>query len=422
MAIYMTADSGKILGPVAQLLGWIMDKIYSFLANVCGIENVALVIFILTIVIYLCLFPVTYRTQKFSMLTRKMQPELNAIRKKYEGKRDNASMMAMNEETQMVYDKYGISPAGSCVFMLIQMPILFALYRVFYRIPAYVGSVKGIFTELVDKIVATDGYTEAMKKIFEEAKLAGVKVDFTGAGDAVEKNYIVDVLYKLSDGGWNSVSDAFPSLSDLVATTHEKLDSVNNFLMFSISDTPFNLIMVNWKAGAFLPVFMAVMIPICAYLSQVLNLKMAPTPDNGGNDQAAQQMKMMNRMMPLTSLVFSFTVPVGLSLYWIAGALVRTVQQVVLNRHFEKIDLDAIIEKNKEKAKEKAEKRGIRREQMMAAAATNTKYRSLSSKAGVSADKQEALDRAEAQRRSAPKGSMASKANKVAEYNSKKKS
>ena len=99
LAIYMTADSGKILGPVAQLLGWVMDKIYLFLANVCGIENVALVIFIFTIFIYLCLFPVTYRTQKFSMLTRKMQPELNAIRKKYEGKRDQASMMAMNDSS-----------------------------------------------------------------------------------------------------------------------------------------------------------------------------------------------------------------------------------------------------------------------------------------------------------------------------------
>ena len=114
-----------------------MNGVY-YLMDQIGIGNVGLSIIIFTIIIYLLLFPLTYKQQKFSKLSQKMQPELNAINKKYQGKKDQASMMAMQQETQAVYEKYGVSMMGSCVQMLIQMPLLFALYRVFMNVPAYV--------------------------------------------------------------------------------------------------------------------------------------------------------------------------------------------------------------------------------------------------------------------------------------------
>ena len=74
--------------------------------------------------------PLTIKQQKFSKLQSKMNPELQAIQKKYKDKRqDQAAMMKMNEETQAVYQKYGVNPMGSCLQLIIQMPILFALYR-----------------------------------------------------------------------------------------------------------------------------------------------------------------------------------------------------------------------------------------------------------------------------------------------------
>lgn len=51
-----------------------------------------------------------------------------------------------------------------------------------------------------------------------------------------------------------------------------------------------------------------------------------------------------------------FTVPVGLGIYWIASAVVRSIQQFFLNKHFDKIDLDDIIAKNQEKAKKNVRK------------------------------------------------------------------
>ena len=66
------------------------------------------------------------------------------MKEKYKNKKDQASMQAMQQETTYVYQKYGVSPTGSCVQMLIQFPILLALYRVFYNIPAYITSIKSI--------------------------------------------------------------------------------------------------------------------------------------------------------------------------------------------------------------------------------------------------------------------------------------
>ena len=416
--LYLTAYDGSILGPIAKVLGWIMDKIYIFLSGVLGFDSIALTIVVFTIFIYLCLFPLTYKQQKFSVLTRKMNPEIQAIQKKYKNKKDQESMAAQQEETQMIYDKYGISPTGSCLQMLIQMPILFALYRVFYNVPAYIGSVKDTFTGLVDGIMSTSGYADTMTSIFEKANLRNVAVDFTTKDTSAIKNYIIDVLYKLNDSGWDSVTKHFPNLSDEISKVTDRLDSINYLFVLNISDTPWNIIKTAWASGTWLLLIAALLVPICSYLSQLINIKMMPTASDG-NDQMAQQMKTMNMMMPIMSLIIAFTCPIGLVLYWIVGALVRIVQQYFLNRHFEKIDLDKIVEKNKEKAEKKKEKRGIRQAQIYENARMNTKSSSMASKANINTEREDAINRANEMRSSAKSGSMSSKANVVKEFNEK---
>lgn len=419
--LYLTAYDGAFLGPIAKALGWIMDKIYLFLSDVCHIESVALTIIVFTVFIYLCLFPLTYKQQKFSVLTRKMQPEINAIQKKYQNRKDQASMQAQQEETQMVYDKYGVSPTGSCLQMLIQMPILFALYRVFYNVPAYITSVKDVFTDVVNGIMATDGYVKTMDAIYQSANLKGVTFDASATGTTMS-NSIIDVLYKLSESGWNALADSFPNLSDSIVTVSENLRDINYLFILNISDTPWNLMKSAWNDKYWLLLIAALLVPVVSYLGQVINMKLMPTQDTSGSgnaqaDQMAQQMKTMNMMMPLMTLFIAFTCPVGLVLYWTMGSVVRIVQQIFLNKHFEKIDLDDIIEKNKEKAAKKKEKRGIRQAQIYEAAKMNTKSNSMSSKANISSDKLDALNKAEEARSHAKSGSMASKANLVKDFN-----
>lgn len=419
--LYLTAYDGAFLGPIAKGLGWIMDKIYVFLSTVCHIDSIALTIIVFTVFIYLCLFPLTYKQQKFSVLTKKMQPELNAIQKKYKNKKDTVSMQAQQEETQMVYDKYGVSPMGSCLQMLVQMPILFALYRVFWNVPAYISSVKDIFTDVVNGIMATDGYAGTMEALYKSAGLKNVAFHADATGTAMS-NSIIDVLYKLSESGWEALADSFSNLSDSIATTAANLKDINYMFILNISDTPWNLIKTAWADKYWILLIAALLVPIVSYLGQVINMKLMPTAQDTGSgnaqaDQMAQQMKTMNTMMPLMTLFIAFTCPVGLVLYWTMGSVVRIVQQYFLNKHFEKINLDDIIEKNKEKAEKKKEKRGIRQAQIYEAAKMNTKSNSMASKANISSDKVEALNKAEEARAHAASGSMASKANLVKDFN-----
>ncbi len=171
-------------------------------------------------------------------------------------------------------------------------------------------------------------------------------------------------------------------------------------------------------------IFGAIIIPLLSYLTQVLNIKLMPQADSGANDQMAQQMKTMNRTMPLFSLVFCFTVPVGLGIYWIASALVRGVQQFVINKYLEKMDLDEVIEKNKDRAEKKAEKRrermGVYQNQIYNAASMSTK-RETNLNNSISAEEknrkiQKAYEAAQNAKNVNP-NSLTAKANLVKEFN-----
>ena len=429
--ILLTAYPGSILGPIAKLLGMLMDWIYSGISDITGgrVESVVLSIVIITIIIYMCLLPLTIKQQKFSKLSQKMQPEMQAIQAKYKDKKDQASMMAMQEETQLLYQKYGISPMGSCVQMLIQMPILFALYRVFYNIPAYLSGVKGSFTGLVDSIQQTSGYQDTLVSLMEKYNV--VTSSGLNASNAASKladasgdtlsNYIIDILYKLPSKGWDALMDGkfFDGIQSAVEKTHDALLHFNYFLGLNISDTPWYIIKSNFTDKPdkwLLFVILALLIPVLSYLTQMLNIKLMPQTTNG-NDQVASQMKMMNLMMPLISLFFCFTVPVGLGFYWIFSALVRGVQQFFVNRHIENLDLEAVMAKNEEKAKKKREKMGLSEDYIKKAAQIKTK--SIDSKANVSAsaDTEEKLAKAAEYKANAKAGSLASKANMVKEFN-----
>ena len=97
----LTQNSTPIFKYVVRLLGLMMNIIFEFL-DVIGIPNIGLSIILFTIVVYLLLMPLTIKQQKFSKLSARMNPEIQAIQAKYKGKQDNESMLAMNAETKQV--------------------------------------------------------------------------------------------------------------------------------------------------------------------------------------------------------------------------------------------------------------------------------------------------------------------------------
>lgn len=429
--ILLTQNSTFIIGPVAKLLGYIMEGIFWVLDKI-GIPNIGLSIILFTIVIYLLLMPLTIKQQKFSKLSAKMNPELQAIKNKYNGKKDNDSLMAMNQETQAVYAKYGVSPSGSCLQLLIQMPILFALYRVIYAMPAYVGKIKDAFFPLVDKLIAVDTDAEFIKSFSAAAQFTKQfsNSSFTaGEASVYVQNTYVDVLNKLSSTEWASIADKFPNLSADVTNTVNLLDKYNNFLGLNMANSPAFAVSKAMDAGSWLLVIGALMIPILAGITQWINVKLMPQPEannSNANDQQntmAQSMKMMNMTMPIMSIIFCFTLPSGMGLYWIAGSVVRTIQQIIINKHIDKMDMDEVIKKNVEKRNKKLEKAGIDPQKLNNYATMSTRNvntaKPASNKPSLTQEERDAAMKkaTDYYNNNAKPGSIAAKANMVKKYN-----
>ena len=435
-AILLTQYDGAILGPIAKLLGIILNAIF-WLQDKVGIPNIGLSIILFTIVIYILLMPLTIKQQKFSKLNAKMNPEIQAIQAKYKNKKDNESMMAMNQETKAVYAKYGVSPSGSCVQLLIQMPILFALYRVLSNIPAYVNQVKDAFYPLVEKLAGTEGSAEFLSSTenFKNAAIYSKQFNSEAflAGDPVTvQNTFIDVLNKASTAEWAKLAEKFPSLAEEINTTAATMHEYNSFLGLNMGNTPSFMLQEAMAKGAWLMVIGALAIPVLSAATQWINTKLMPQPEtnkkSAEENPMMQSMKTMNTVMPLMSAFFCYTMPAGMGLYWVAGAVVRSIQQVAINKYIDKMDIDAQIKKNMEKYDVKMKKQAANVEKINTYAAMNTKNvqnkaaSTLAEKAKPvmsQEEKDEAMKQAtEYYNKNAVKpGSMAAKANMVKEYN-----
>lgn len=413
MNIVLTKSTMPIVKYVAGILGYLMEGIYVILDKV-GIPNIGLSIILFTLIIYLLMMPLQIKQQKFSKMNSVMAPELNKIREKYKNKKDQASMEKMNAETQAVYQKYGVSMSGSCAQLLIQTPILFALYQVIYKIPGYIGPVRDIFSGLVSQITSVSGYTDIIKNFVTENKISTLQLTYEN--DIITNNSIIDFLYKLSPSQWENLArvDAFKGMSDTIVSTSETMARANNFAGMNISDNPLALITSSFGNGSWLLLIAAVLIPVLAWLTQMLNFKLMPQPQAEGGDTTAATMKSINTMMPLMSAVFCLTLPVGIGIYWIAGAVIRTGQQFFINKRLDSVDMDEMVKRNMEAAAKKNEKKKeISSQQVTANASRKTK--SISSVAKNVNTREDAVSKGHE-----PKpGSLAAKANMVRKYDEK---
>ena len=342
-----------IFSLIVNLMGWIMDLIFRVTSSV-GIVNIGLCIIIFTIVTRILMFPLSYKQAKSQKLMAAIQPELQAIQMKYRGREgDQQAMMQQQAEMKAVYEKYGTSMTGGCVQLLIQMPIIFALYRVILNIPAYVSSVKDYFTPIVDAIggesaigaVNTFAHsTEELTKVISMSRISG--------GEIATTDHIIDFLYHLNPAQWESFKTAFSQAADVISRNYAEIEKMNTFLGLNLASSPSSYGLTSIKAW---------IIPVLAGLSQYASTKLisAQSPSMDGNDQAAQTMKTMNLMMPLMSVFFCFSFASGIGIYWIASAVLMGVQQYFLNKHFQKMDVNAMLKENIAKTNAKRARKGL---------------------------------------------------------------
>ena len=339
--------AGSILGPIATVLGYVMDILFRFTSSF-GVFNVGLCIILFTIVMKTLMIPLTIKQQRTSKLMSVMNPEIQAIQKKYKGKTDQESMQRQNVEIQAVYEKYGTSMTGGCLPLLIQMPILLALYRVIYNIPAYVPSVRVYFDNVVTPLMGQADYAQKLQKITNIATACGGKLD---KFDFTSANRLVDMLYKFTTAQWGELEALFPSIAGVISENAAVVEKMNTFLGLNMAEAP------GW-----VPSF-AWIIPILAAVSQWISTKLmsANQPSVSSNDEnpMAQSMKTMTTTMPLFSAFICITMPAGLGIYWIATSVVTIIQQLAVNAYMDKINIDDMIAKNLEKVNKKRARQGL---------------------------------------------------------------
>lgn len=329
-----------IIDPIAKLMGIIINVIFEGLSAV-GVVNLGLCIIIFTFVIKLLMLPMTIKQLKFSKMSQLVQPEIQKIQKKYQNKKDQESMLKQQEEIQALYDKYGISMSGGCLQMFIQLPILMALYQVIRNLPFYIPSLKNLYTQIAEPLMNTSGYEKIITTIGDAAK-ATYKLAESPALDDV-----IGYISQFRTTSWNALAEAIPSLSNVIETTSSKIVEMNQFISgINIADAP------GFRISVYL------IIPIAAAFFQWLAMKTMNTGSDD-NNPANSMTKSMTLMMPVMSFVMCFSFPAGIGIYWIATAIFQVLQQLVVNRYFASVDMEAMLEKNMEKAKTKKKKKSF---------------------------------------------------------------
>ena len=184
-------------------------------------------------------------------------------------------------------------------------------------------------------------------------------------GSKATSNSVTDFLYALSPSQWKTLAETsqFAGFTDTLNSTAKEISHVQNFFGLNIADQPLTYIKAAFVGGSALLAIVAILIPILAWATQMINLKLMPqaAQQSGDSQQDAMMnsMKTMNMVMPLMSAVFCLTFPVGLGIYWVASAAVRSVQQVVINKKMDKIQIEDLISENMKKMEKKREKAGL---------------------------------------------------------------
>lgn len=408
--ILLTQETG-FLKPIAWVLGQIFDLLFKFVNMIdglfggIGLPIIGICVILFTIVVKLAMMPLTIKQQKFSKLSNMMNPEIQAIQAKYKDKKDSESMMKMNAETKAVYEKYGTSPTGGCLTMLIQLPIMFALYRVIYKIPGYVGYIGDLCRKIADSIMSTDGFAQKLVDLNLAKKVESVDT----------ANELIDTMYTFSGSQWDVIKANFPSVAESFSESIDKLLSITNFFGINLTQAP------GWRIS------WALLIPLLAGVTQWLSAKLMENKNKAqtaGNEQAqgmAGSMKIMNTIMPIMSAFFCITFPACIGVYWITSSVVQIIQQLIINRQMDKIDVEEMVQKNIEKVNAKRAKKGLPPKKIVnTATAYAEQVKKQEEREARLGERQEEIKKSTEYYKSSGKpGSLAAKANMVKMYNEK---
>jgi len=258
-----------------QLLGGILSFFYDI------IPEYGIAIILLTLLVGVVLFPLTYKQTKSMRAMQEIQPEVKRLQKEYKGDREE-----LNKQLMALYQERGVNPAAGCLPLLVQMPIWFALYRVLWR-----------------------GYGVPVG-----SKLANV-LDQANAA-----LYTTNADGQLTSTLQPGVDISSPQFSHVI------------FLKMNLLVRPSQAVDFSNILGSLPYIILIALIVVAGYYQQVQTMKRR----SGANDQADNsQMQTMQRAMKFMPILFGFiswNFVTGLGLYFATSNAFRVGQQAIILR------------------------------------------------------------------------------------------
>lgn len=327
-------------------LGYLMRGIYSL-----GM-GYFLALLIFTLLTRLILFPLSINNQKSQADRARLAPRLERLQKKYG--QDRQKMM---EKQQELYEREGVKMTGGCLPMLVQMLVLFSVIAVIYKPltyiqrtdAAYINTCVNVAIEYVDD--EENGVKNA-DKIKKQLKSESSYYRELYLFDLVNDETKPQMVAALVENNKLSEADATKVVNDIAKMG----DEFSLFDMSLLKVPSADGIKPNWT---WIVVFLS---GLTAFLSGQLSQKYAKAAMPADQQQAAGCTNGMMYMMPLMSLIFSFTVPVGVVVYWIFSNLLAMVQTVILNAMWNpgKIRAQAEIEYAERRQKRREDKERLK--------------------------------------------------------------
>lgn len=268
-------------------MGFILRIAYSLT------DNYLLAIMLFTLVMEIILSPLGIKQQKNQVKQASLAPKAAAIRKKYAGRTDQATQQKMQNEMMEMYQRENFNPAGGCGTLLIQFPIIIALFQVVTNPLRYICNmptveINALTTQLADVLPATSHYPQY--NLINYLNSTDVSQYYTYA-ESLEHVVLPDFTIGPLD-----------------------LSQTPSF------DTP------NWL----------LLIPVITFVVMIASQKIMQmftyqTPEN----EAAQNnisMKIMTWTMPLISVYFEFQMPAVIGVYWIFRNILSTLERILFSK------------------------------------------------------------------------------------------
>ena len=287
------------MNSIMDIINIPMGYVIRFLNNIVGNQYI-LALFLFAIFIEIILVPFGIKQQKNSIKQAKLRPKEMAIRKKYAGRDDNVTKQKVTQEIQELYQKEGYSPFGGCLPLLIQMPIMIALYYIVLNPLHYICQFSTEAIENIGKIVTSFPQYEKL------SYAGGRTIELMDAMKELGPDVFADiegVAEVFANGG-------FPNVS---------------FLGINLSQIP-SIKRFDWL------LLVPVLTFVVYFFSSKLTRKLTYQPTTADDAATGCSNKMMDFMMPLMSVYICFIVPAAVGVYWIFKSIVGVIKQFILKK------------------------------------------------------------------------------------------